>query len=129
MLTGLLCGEKGKGWSVLLLAREKAKKIVCSLSCWLACLLQASGEARRAREMVKNYVAWRGDPGKWHQLFSLDEICKFETPTAKTIPALNNDLKLSSSGLRASTISPRGFYSFFFLFFFSYDIFLYCVAT
>ena len=30
---------------------------------------------------------------EWHQSFSLDEIYKFETPTAKTIPALNNDLK------------------------------------
>ena len=30
---------------------------------------------------------------EWHQSFSLDEIYKFETPTAKTIPALNNNLK------------------------------------
>ena len=30
---------------------------------------------------------------EWHQSFSLDEIYKFKTPTAKTIPALNNNLK------------------------------------
>ena len=30
---------------------------------------------------------------EWHQSFSFDEIYKFKTPTFKTIPALNNDLK------------------------------------
>ena len=30
---------------------------------------------------------------EWHQSFSLDEIYKFETTTAKIVPALNNDLK------------------------------------
>ena len=30
---------------------------------------------------------------EWHQSFLLDEIHKFETPTTKSIPALNNDLK------------------------------------
>ena len=38
---------------------------------------------------------------EWHQSFSLDEIYKFETPTAKTISALNNNLKFFFSATRA----------------------------
>ena len=37
---------------------------------------------------------------EWHQLFSLDEIYKFDAPTAKTIPALNNNLKFFLSATR-----------------------------
>ena len=54
-------------------------------------------EVKREQEMVSAafYVApeevnW----AEWHQSFSLDQIYKFEIPTAKTMPALNNDLKL-----------------------------------
>ena len=49
------------------------------------------GSEERA-EMVSAafYVARVTSPGR---MASLGEICKFETPTAKTIPALNNDLK------------------------------------
>ena len=61
----------------------------------LSILLLASGEAKRGREwlawpfMLPGEVTW----AEWHQSFSLDEIHKFEIPTAKTIPVLNNDLK------------------------------------
>ena len=61
-------------WSVLRLASEEAKRE----REWLARPFMLSGKVTRA---------------EWHQSFSLDEIYKFETPTAKTIPALNNDLK------------------------------------
>ena len=74
MLSELPCGERGKRWSVLLLAREEAKRG----REWLARPFMLPGEVTRA---------------EWHQSFSLDEICKFETPSAKTIPALNKDLK------------------------------------
>ena len=70
MLSGLLCGERGKRWSVLLLAREEVK----SVREWLA-------QPRKVTQAEQ------------HQSFSLDEIYKSETPTAKTIPALNNDFK------------------------------------
>ena len=53
-------------------------------------------------------------PGKvtraeWHQSFSLDETYKFKTPTAKTIPALNNDLKffLLQPSVRARSYLDR----------------------
>ena len=47
-------------------------------------------------------------PGKvtraeWHYSFSLDETYKFETPTAKTIPALNNNLKFFLSAILQET--------------------------
>ncbi len=79
---GLSCCEEVKrenvfshvDWSVLLLAREEVKR----WREWLARLFMLPGEVTRA---------------EWHQSFLLDEIYKFETPTAKTIPALNNDLK------------------------------------
>ena len=38
---------------------------------------------------------------EWDQSFSLDEIYKFQTPTAKTIPALSNNLKFFLSAARA----------------------------
>ena len=70
-------------WSVLLLAREEAKREWK----WLALSFMLPGEVTRA---------------EWHQSFSLDEICKFKTPTAKTIPALNNDLKFFLLHLKVS---------------------------
>ena len=123
MLSGLLCGERGKRWSVLLeiCERKSMKK-----SQWrrenvlshveLSVLLLASKEPKRenvlshvdwsvlllAREKAKRGRKWLArsfmlpeevNRAEWHQSFSLDEIYKFETPTAKTIPALNNDLK------------------------------------
>ena len=95
MLSGLLCGERGKRWSVLLLAREEAKKEnVLSHLDW-SVLLLAREEAKRGREWLARPFMLPGEvtQAEWHQSFSMDEICKFETPTAKTIPALNNDLK------------------------------------
>ena len=83
MLAGLSCYYQAKrenvfshvGWSVLLQARE---------------------EAERGRELLALPFMLPGEVtrAEWHQSFSLDEIYKFKTPTAKTIPALNNDLKL-----------------------------------
>ena len=58
------------GWSVLLLAREETKRG----REWLVLPFMLPGEVTQE---------------EWHQSFSLNEICKFETPTAKTIPALN----------------------------------------
>ena len=37
---------------------------------------------------------------EWYQSFSLDEIYKFGTPTAKTFPALNNKLKFFLSATK-----------------------------
>ena len=79
---GLSCCEEAKrenvlshvDWSDLLLAREEAKR---EWEC-LAWPFMVPGEVTQA---------------EWHQSFSLDEIYKFETPTVKTIPALDNDLK------------------------------------
>ena len=87
-------------------------------------LLRLIESSRRVSEeesrsvLVDKYVRKRGResdtqpfilPGEvtwaeWHQSFSLDEIYKFETPTAKTIPALNNNLKffLSATLLNCS---------------------------
>ena len=46
------------------------------------------------------FMLSEGPPrAEWHQSLSLDEIYKFETPTAKTIPTLNNNLKFFLSGL------------------------------
>ena len=58
-------------------------------------LLLASDEAKRKREWLTWPFILPGEVNRaeWHQSFSLDEIYKFETPTTKTIPALNNDLK------------------------------------
>ena len=61
-------------WSFLLLAREEAKRG----REWLTRSFMMPGEVTQA---------------EWHQSFSLDEICDFETPTSKIIPARNNDLK------------------------------------
>ena len=72
MLSGLLCGERGKRWSVLLLASKEAKR----------------GRERLARPFMLPREVTQAE---WHQSFSLDEICKFETLTAKTTTALNND--------------------------------------
>ena len=72
--------EKGENelshvdWSVLLLASEEAKRG----QEWFAWPFMLPGEVTRA---------------EWHQSFALDKIYIFETPTAQTIPALNNDLK------------------------------------
>ena len=61
-------------WSVRLLANEDAKRE----QEWLVRPFMLPGD-----------VTW----AEWHQSFSLGEIHKFETTTAKTIHALNNDLK------------------------------------
>ena len=95
MLSGLLCGERGKKWSVLLLARVEAKREnVLSHVDW-SVLLLAREEAKRGREWLARLFMLPGEVNRaeWHQLFSLDEICKFESPTAQIILALNNDLK------------------------------------
>ena len=66
MLSGLFCGERGKRWSVLLVAREKAKrKNVLSHVDWSVLLLAMGGSEERAR-MVSTafYVARRRDPGR-----------------------------------------------------------------
>ena len=67
----------------------------CALSRWWSVLLLAREEAKRGREWLARPFMLLGEVNRaeWHQSFSLDEIHKFETPTAKTIPALNNDLK------------------------------------
>ena len=75
--------------------KEGSEESECTLSRCLVCLATSQGGSEERARMVR---AWRMLPGEvtraeWHQLFSLDEIYKFETPTAKTIPALNNDLK------------------------------------
>ena len=62
------------GRSVLLLARRKWKRSWEQCTAFLCC----PGKVTRA---------------EWRHSFSLDEIYKFEAPTAKTIPALNNNLK------------------------------------
>ena len=51
-------------------------------------------EEKRSRERYPAFYVTRTE---WHQSFSLDEIYKFETPTVKTIPALNNNLKFFHS--------------------------------
>ena len=60
------------------------------------CSLTLAGlEVKRGRE----WLAWpfmlprEVTKAEWHQSFSLDKMYKFKTLTAKTIPALNNDLK------------------------------------
>ena len=96
MLSRLLCGERGKKWSVLLLAREEVKREnVLSYFGWSALLLERE-EAKREWEWLAQPFILPGEVtwAEWHWSFSLDEICKSKTPTAKTIPALNNDLKL-----------------------------------
>ena len=95
MLSGLPCGERGKRWSVLLLAREEAKREnVLSHVDW-SVLLLAREETKRGREWLARpfMLPEEVTRSEGHQSFSLDEIYKFKTPTAKTIPALNNDLK------------------------------------
>ena len=59
-------------------------------------------EKRRSKEpfMLPGEVTW----AEWHQSFSLDEKYKFETPTAKTIPAQNNNLKFFLSATRFSWV-------------------------
>ena len=74
---------------------ESVKKRKCAFSCCWFVQLLASEEAKRGQEWLAWLFMLPGSPcrAEWHQSFSLDEIYKFETPTPKTIPALNNDLK------------------------------------
>ena len=88
-----------------------AQKLNVLISCdGLLLLLESSrrvSEEESRSVMRKKYVRKRGQknvkppfilPGeviraKWYESFSLDEIYKFEAPTAKTVPALNDNLK------------------------------------
>ena len=82
-------------WYVLLLLRVEAKRENVLYHIGWCVLLLASEEVKRVREWLARPFMLPGSlpRAEWHQSFSLDEIHKFETPTAKTIPALNNDLK------------------------------------
>ena len=95
MLTGLSVVREGKGWSVLPLASEEAMRENVLSPVEESVLLLAREEAKRGREWLARpfMLPWEVTRTEWRQSFSLDEICKFETPTAKTIPAQNNDLK------------------------------------
>ena len=77
-----------------IVCEEEKRENVLSHVDWYVLLL-ASEEAKREREWLARPFMLPGEVirAKWHQSFSLDEIYKFETPTVKTIPALNNDLK------------------------------------
>ena len=91
MLSGLLCGERGKRWSVLRLVRKEAKRENVLFHVDWSVLLLARKEAKRGRECLARPFMLPGEvtQEEWHQSFSLDEIYKFETPTAQT----SNDLK------------------------------------
>ena len=84
--------------------RERERVCVCvcvPFSCWLVCLAARKwGWEDEGAILSLLYCPGRSE---WHQSFSLDEVYKFVTPTAKTIPALNNNLKFS---LSATPISP-----------------------
>ena len=75
------------GWSVQRLASEEEKRDRGSDTQ----LFMLPGEVTRA---------------EWHQSFSLDEIYKFETPTTKKIPALNNNLKFFLSATLRLSVRP-----------------------
>ena len=61
----------------------------------MVCTAATKGGSEERVRMVSAAFMLPGEVNRteWHQSFSLDEICKFESPTAKTISALNNDLK------------------------------------
>ena len=78
----------GLSYSKSMWGREERE---CALSCWLVCLAASKwGSKERARPFM---LPGEVTVAEWHLSFSLDEIYQFETPTAKKIPALNNDLK------------------------------------
>ena len=68
----------------------------------LVCPARKICEEERMKECYTAFIS----PGEvtqveWHESLSLDKIYKFETPTAKTIPALNNNSKFYLSATRA----------------------------
>ena len=74
--------------------REREIENVLSRVGWSVFLL-AGGTKKWSREQCTAFLCCPGEVNwaEWHQSFSLDEIYKFETPMAKTIPTLNNYLK------------------------------------
>ena len=73
----------------------------------MACPAASKGRSEESARMVSVafYVARVTSPGRMAS-FSLDEIYKFETPTTKTSPALNNDLKFFLLHTHHITIDP-----------------------
>ena len=101
-----------KWWKNELLKEHWPKSWMCSSHVVMVCywLLESSrrvSDEESQSVRLEKYVRRRGRknvtrpfilPGEviwaeWHESLSLDEIYKFQTPTAKTIPALYNNLK------------------------------------
>ena len=91
-----VCFLEMKSPCLLLESYRVRERIFISRVGW-SCLAASQAEKKKERASRVS-VAFYGAGGggaraEWHRSFSLDEMYNFKTPTAKTIPALNNGLK------------------------------------
>ena len=92
-------GGMNKWWKNELLREHWPKSWMCSSHVVMVCYCSWN----RQEESVKKWGQKNVTPpfilpgevlrAEWHESISLDEIYKFKTPMAKTISALNNNLK------------------------------------
>ena len=75
--------------------RERERERECPLSCWLVYLAASKEEAKRGRGSNAQpfMLLGGGDPGRMASVILIRQNIQIRAPTAKTIPALNNNLK------------------------------------